>query len=373
MIHYTTIPQTVLERTPAAFTAATPLPAPVSARRNGQTFLANADKVRELNNFLFVRVQFADGDVQWTNSDNIVEVVKPIMLQPVTTTVQLNTTLEVGASFQNHLVTGDSKNQGEWHRCLSIARELKVNQLWDGTLPLHICGNVSEIHHQISFHEQMPHIQVITGCAYCYLNEADIPVEIPVTANAAAATVGSEVTHVAPSTGVGGEVNPAYYLDQKFQWTTEDGTVFNCTVQAWNERRQQFRLYEPRGGCWYREPEFVYAHCQPSAQPVVREPLPTIAFDPRRYWNLVSLSAKRQYIAADVQATGIPQADPLLRCECCGQPLVIIGKQIWSPKMNREDSILVECQNDTCIAHRRTATTASHAQICEDAKKEQQS
>jgi hypothetical protein len=166
-------------------------------------------------------------------------------------------------------------------------------------------------------------------------------------------------------------LDPAHYIGQKFVWATEDGTTFNVTVQAYNESRKQFRLYEPRGGCWYREPEFVHEHCQPAAAPVVREPLPElIKIDPRRFWNLVSLSDKRQFIAADVQATGVPQADPLLQCACCGQHVTIIGKQSWSPKMNRKDSIMVECRNEDCIAHRRTATTESHHQICEDAKRE---
>lgn len=173
---------------------------------------------------------------------------------------------------------------------------------------------------------------------------------------------------VEPCVDTPANVDPAYYLDQKFVWTTEDGTTFNCTVQAWNEDRQQFRLYEPRGGCWYREPEFVYAHCQPAAAPVVREPLPQIEFDPRRYWNLVSLSDKRKYIADDVQATGVPQPDPLLQCECCQQHVTIIGKQVFPAKYKLKDLIMVECQNEDCIAHRRTASTESHHQICDDAR-----
>lgn len=284
------------------------------------------------------------------------------------TTIQPNTTLEavaptINTTFQNHLVTGDIKNQGEWHRCLVIARELRSKQLWGGVLPLHICGDVSAIHHHMTFHCQLPYMKLVGNQWYCYLNAANTPV----TASSPTAEVAAAPSLSTGRAGVG--LDPAHYIGQKFAWTT-DGTTFNVTVQAWNAERKQFRLYEPRGGCWYREPAFVYEHCQPAAAPVVCEPLPTIEVDPRRFWNLVSLADKRQLIAEDVQATGVPQADPLLQCACCGQHVTIIGKQIWSPKMHRKDSIMVECRNEDCIAHRRTATTESHHQICEDAKRE---
>lgn len=81
MIYHPSLPQTiivtpiVIERTPVAFTAVTPLPALVSARRNGKTWLACVDKVKDFNGHLFARVQFADEAPMWTNADNIVEVV----------------------------------------------------------------------------------------------------------------------------------------------------------------------------------------------------------------------------------------------------------------------------------------------------------
>jgi len=65
----------MLERTPIAFSAATQLPALVTARRNGQTYLACVDKSSSCNGHLFARVQYADGQVQWANATNIVEVV----------------------------------------------------------------------------------------------------------------------------------------------------------------------------------------------------------------------------------------------------------------------------------------------------------
>lgn len=168
-------------------------------------------------------------------------------------------------------------------------------------------------------------------------------------------------------------LDPTYYLDQIFSFES-GGTTFTVTVQAYNERRKQFRLYdirpEARSGSFYRYAAFVYQHCQPATQPVVREPMPQPTFDPKRFWNLVSLSDKRQIIAERVHQTGVPAADPLLLCACCNQPVTIIGKQIWSAKQKRADSILVECRNEDCIAHRRTATTESHGQICDEARRE---
>lgn len=69
------IPQFTFERTSVAFAAATPLPALVTAKRSGATFLARVDKTRDFNGHLFVRVQYGNGEVQWTNAANIVEVV----------------------------------------------------------------------------------------------------------------------------------------------------------------------------------------------------------------------------------------------------------------------------------------------------------
>lgn len=170
-----------------------------------------------------------------------------------------------------------------------------------------------------------------------------------------------------------GDKDPTYYLDQIFSFES-GGTTFTVTVQAYNERRKQFRLYdirpEARSGSFYRDAAFVYQHCQPADKPVLREPRPQPTFDPFRFWNLVSLVDKRQIIAERVQQTGAPAADPLLQCACCEQPVTIIGKQIWSAKMKHKESILVECQNPDCITYRRTATPASHAQICDDAKRE---
>jgi hypothetical protein len=59
-------------------------------------------------------------------------------------------------------------------------------------------------------------------------------------------------------------------------------------------------------------------------------------------------------------------------CACCGKELVVVGKQEWPAKYNIPDYDLVECQNEGCIAHRRTSSTKSHAQICEDARREQE-
>lgn len=303
-------------------------------------------------------------------------------------------------SFKTDLVTGDIKNQGEWHRCLVIARALKVKGLWGGTLPIHICGDVTAIHHRMTFHHQLPHMKLVGNQWHCYLDTAAIvaaesvtPVMVSMTKPAPRAIEAAPAVHsvttvtvsmakpapvvieVTPAAEVAAPPviedkprDPAYYLDQKFVWTTQDGTSRNVTVQAWNERRQQFRLYEPNGGYWYREPEFVYQHCAPAAAPVVREPMPRIDFDPRTYWNLMSVSHKREVVAAEVQATGVPQTDPLRTCGCCGQYLTIIGKQVYPAKYNRKDQILVECRNEACIAHRRTATSDSHHEICESAQ-----
>lgn len=256
--------------------------------------------------------------------------------------VQSNTTL-ADTSFQTHLVTGDIKNQGEWHRCLVIARELKAKQLWGGVLPLHICGDVTAIHYQLTLHNQLPEITLVG-------NQWQV----------SAAPVAAAATDK--------PLDPAYYLDQSFEWTPEGGKTYTVRVQAWNERRQQFRLYSPGGASWYREPAFVYEHCQPAAAPVIRKPLPEYKIDPRRFWNLMSLSDKRQHIADHVQETGKPMEDPLYTCNCCGQRLHIIGKQVYPAKYNIKDAILVECRNPDCVAYRRTATSESHHEICEAAQ-----
>jgi hypothetical protein len=312
-------------------------------------------------------------------------------------------------SFNTNLVTGDIKNQGEWHRCLVIARELKVRGLWGGILPLHVCGDVTVIHHHMTFHRQLPHMKLVGNQWHCYLDTAAIlvapiaaethtPVMVSMAKPAPLAIEATPVVHsvttvtvsmskpapraiesapvieAAPVAVVAAPAikakprDPAYYLDQKFVWTTEDGTSRTVTVQAFSESRNKFRLYEPTCGCWFREPEFVYERCTPAAVPVVREPLPTIKFNPRHNWNLVSMSDKREIIAGDVQATGVPQADPLRTCGCCGQHLTIIGKQVYPAKYNIKDQILVECRNEACVAHRRTATSDSHHEICEAAK-----
>jgi hypothetical protein len=272
-------------------------------------------------------------------------------------------------AFKTDLVTGDIKNQGEWHRCLIIARELKIKGLWGGTLPIHICGDVTAIHHHMTFHHQLPHMKLVGNQWHCYLDtaailvaaEAPAPVMVSMGNTAPAAVVAAPVIEAKPR-------DPAYYLDQKFQWTTSDGTTRTVTVQAFSESRNKFRLYEPTSGCWFREPEFVYERCTPAVAPVVRAPLPTINSDPRQNWNLVSMSDKREIIAADVQTSGVPQADPLRTCGCCGQHLTIIGKQVYPAKYNIKDQILVECRNEACIARRRTATSDSHHEICEAAK-----
>jgi hypothetical protein len=309
-------------------------------------------------------------------------------------------------AFKTDLVTGDIRNQGEWHRCLIIARELKVKGLWGATLPIHICGDVTAIHHQMTFHHQLPHMKLVGNQWHCYLDTTPILVEVeapapvmvsmanaapraieavPIVHSVTTVTVSMAkpapraieavpVIEVTPAAAIAAPViedkprDPAYYLDQKFIWTTSDGTSRTVTVQAWSESRNKFRLYEPTCGCWFREPEFVYQHCTPAAAPVVREPMPIIKFNPRHNWNLVSMSEKRQIIANDVQATGVPQTDPLRTCGCCGQHLTIIGKQVYPARYNIKEQILVECRNEACVAHRRTATSDSHHEICEAAK-----
>lgn len=69
------IPFFVFERTPKLFTAATPLPALATVRRNGTTFLASITASKDFNGHLFARVQFADSVPLWTNAANVVEVV----------------------------------------------------------------------------------------------------------------------------------------------------------------------------------------------------------------------------------------------------------------------------------------------------------
>lgn len=69
------VPAFVFERTTKLFSAATPLPALATVRRNGTTFLASINAVKDFNGHLFARVQFADGTPLWTNAANIVEVV----------------------------------------------------------------------------------------------------------------------------------------------------------------------------------------------------------------------------------------------------------------------------------------------------------
>lgn len=286
----------------------------------------------------------------------------------MTQTDQANTTLEVDITpaFQNHLVTGDIKNQGEWHRCLVIARELRTKQLWGGVLPLHICGDVSAIHYQLSVHGQLPYMKLVGNQWHCYLDAAAANTPVSETPSVEAHSV-TTVTVARSEAQPDKPLDPAYYLDQEFTFTVNDST-YTARVQAWNERRQQFRLYSTTGGCWYREPTFVYEHCQPTAAPVVREPLPVITVDPRRFSNLMSLSDKRRIIAVEVQATGVPQADPLRTCGCCGQHLTIIGIQTYPAKYNRKDHILVECRNADCSVYRWTASSDSHADSCETAK-----
>lgn len=84
---------------------------------------------------------------------------------------------------------------------------------------------------------------------------------------------------------------PEYYLDQMFTFTSGDST-FNVRVQLYNERRNQFLLYEPDGcsGSFYRDAAFVYAHCQPAETPVVRQSFPKIEIDKRRFLNLLSIT-----------------------------------------------------------------------------------
>lgn len=60
-----------------------------------------------------------------------------------------------------------------------------------------------------------------------------------------------------------------------------------------------------------------------------------------------------------------------MTCNCCGHELAIVGKQEYPPKYNIPPRVLVECQNEGCVVYKRTSTTASHIQICEDARKEQ--
>lgn len=165
-------------------------------------------------------------------------------------------------------------------------------------------------------------------------------------------------------------LDPAHYLDQEFNWSSPSGTSYIFRVQAYHAGRKAFRLYVVNGttGSFYRDESFVYEHCQPAAAPVIRETLPRIQFDPRRYWNLVSLADKRKYIAEHVQATGQPMPDPLHTCGCCGQRLYIIGTQTFPAKYNLKDLILVDCRNEDCIVYRRTASTESHHETCEIAK-----
>jgi hypothetical protein len=88
---------------------------------------------------------------------------------------------------------------------------------------------------------------------------------------------------------------PAYYLDQMFTWTTPDGaSAYTCVVQQYNAERDAFLLYDPNGctGSFYREATFVYTHCTPAAEPVVREPLPEVMkFDLYRFPHLLSITA----------------------------------------------------------------------------------
>lgn len=69
------IRQFTFERTPKRFTPSTPLPALVTAKRNGKEYMARADKTNNYHGHIFVRITFADGFRDWTNISNIVEVV----------------------------------------------------------------------------------------------------------------------------------------------------------------------------------------------------------------------------------------------------------------------------------------------------------
>jgi len=64
------ITQPTLPR-PQEFTASTPVPALVSVKRCGISYLAAARKTKDYNGFLFVQVWFADGSMMWTNADNV--------------------------------------------------------------------------------------------------------------------------------------------------------------------------------------------------------------------------------------------------------------------------------------------------------------
>lgn len=86
-------------------------------------------------------------------------------------------------AFDNSLVTGDIRNQGEWHRCIVIARKLLEKSLWDGDCKLHICGDVDEMHRQISLMDKEPFVGKFytheydnDGTAFAYLNIMDVPV-----------------------------------------------------------------------------------------------------------------------------------------------------------------------------------------------------
>jgi len=59
-----------------------------------------------------------------------------------------------------------------------------------------------------------------------------------------------------------------------------------------------------------------------------------------------------------------------MTCACCGAELTVVGEQVYPPKYNLKNKVLVECQNPACAMNKRTATTESHAKMCEDAKQE---
>lgn len=60
-----------------------------------------------------------------------------------------------------------------------------------------------------------------------------------------------------------------------------------------------------------------------------------------------------------------------MKCGCCGKTLAFVGVQQYPPKYNLAPKTLVECVTYGCIVFKRTATTESHQQICDDARREQ--
>lgn len=91
-----------------------------------------------------------------------------------------------------------------------------------------------------------------------------------------------DVTNVTPK-------SPEHYLDQRFSFVS--GITFNVIVQSYDAEHDRFLLYDAEHpGSFYRKAEFIYEHCKPASEPVVRKVFPKMKIDKFRFLNLLSIT-----------------------------------------------------------------------------------